>query len=115
LSEVEKLKRELREQRMSDPHAWAYEMERRIDNRSLVGITAFLISLALAVNVWLLWKQRDILLDRVTRLEAQTEGYTPSSPEIEALIEKYAPGVDACGNVIPEGTPELPPGFCLVD
>lgn len=115
MSEVEKLKRERRAERMSDPHTWAYEMERRIDNRSLVGITAFLICLFLAANVWLLWKERDRLMQRVGSLEAQSEGYTPSSPEMEALLEKYAPAKDACGKEIPEGTEPPPPGYCLVD
>lgn len=87
MSNVEKLKRELREQRMNDPHAWAYEMERRIDNRSLIGGAAFLISLFLAANVWLLWKERDRLMDRVYQLEAASRAGVELPPEGYRLVE----------------------------
>lgn len=87
MSEVEKLKRQRRAERMSDPHAWAYEMERRIDNRSLVGITAFLICLFLAANVWLLWKERDQLIQRVKQLETASRAGIALPPEGYEIIQ----------------------------
>jgi uncharacterized protein HemX len=81
MSEVEKLKRERKAERMSDPHAWAYEIEKRADQRSITGAIAFLICLALAANVWLLWKERDRLLDRVSHLEQASRADVPLPPE----------------------------------
>ena len=77
MSEVENLKQQRRAERADDPHAWAYEMERRIDNRSLVGGLAFLISLFLAVNVWLLWQERERLIQRISQLEAASRAGVP--------------------------------------
>lgn len=87
MSEVEKLKMQRRAERMSDPHAWAYEMERRIDNRSLIGSLAFFIALFLAANVWLLWKERDDLRERVDQLEKASRAEISLPPEGYKLIE----------------------------
>ena len=88
MSEVEKLKRQRRAERMSDPHAWAYEIEKRADQRSLTGAIAFLICLVLAANVWLLWKERDKAVDRLDIIE----GYLHQTPRSE----------------LPEGSPASP-------
>jgi uncharacterized protein HemX len=87
MSEVEKLKQQRKAERLTDPHSWAYEMERRIDNRSLVGITALLISLFLGANVWLLWQQRDDMLDRVDQLERASRAEVSLPPEGYELVE----------------------------
>ena len=87
MSEVEKLKRQRRAERMSDPHAWAYEMERRIDNRSLVGGAALIIALFLAANVWLLWKERDQLLHRVDNLEQAARAGVSLPPDGYEIIQ----------------------------
>lgn len=87
MGQVEKLKRQRRAERMSDPHAWAYEIEKRADQRSLTGAIAFLICLGLAANVWLLWKERDRLLDRVSHLEQASRADVPLPPEGYELIQ----------------------------
>jgi hypothetical protein len=86
MSETEKLKQERRAQRINDPHEWAYEIEKRADERSLYGALAFLLSVFLAVNVWLLWKERDRLIERLEAVEHQAE-----EPTINELLDKYAP------------------------
>lgn len=105
MSEVEKLKRQRRSQRMNDPHEWAYEIEQRADQRSLTGSIAFVLCVILAVNVWLLWQQRNMLLDRVKQLEIASraeiplppegykftsDGYIPRDEATKSAIEKYA-------------------------
>ena len=87
MSEVEKLKRERKAERMDDPHAWAYEIEKRADQRSLTGAIAFLICLVLAANVWLLWKERDRLLHRVDNLEQASRAGVSLPPEGYELIQ----------------------------
>ena len=81
MSEVEKLKQQRRSQRMNDPHEWAYEIEQRADQRSLTGSIAFILCVILGVNVWLLWKERDRLLDRVKQLEIASRAEVPLPPE----------------------------------
>lgn len=87
MSLTEKLKQERRNERMNDPHAWAYEMERRIDNRSFVGGAAFFVSFVLAINVWLLWKERDGLLDRIEQLETAARSGVELPPEGYRFVE----------------------------
>lgn len=76
---ADKGKSERRDVRASDPHAWAEEIEKRADQRSLFGALAFLMALVLAANVWLLWKERDIAKDRLDTIE----GYLHQTPRSE--------------------------------
>jgi hypothetical protein len=79
MGQVDKLKARQRSNRVDDPHGWAERIENEVASRSLIGGLAFLLSLFLAANVWLLWQQRDNLKERVERLEVTTdmppEGY----------------------------------------
>lgn len=87
MSEVEKLKAKRKAERINDPHAWAFEIEKRADERALFGVFASVLSLILAVNVWFLWQERD-KLER--RIEAMERAWKPS-PEIEQIMKKYLP------------------------
>jgi hypothetical protein len=52
-----------------------------------VGSVAFLISLILAANVWLLWKERDTIIDRVEQLERASRAEVSLPPEGYRLVE----------------------------
>lgn len=92
---VDKLKAQARADRMSDPHSWAYEIEKIANQRSLTGAGALLLSMILAVNAWFLWQENQRLSDRVSVLEdmraAEIEEAREVSDEIDALVRKYAP------------------------
>lgn len=92
---VDKLKAEARADRMADPHGWAYEIEKIASQRSLTGAGALFLSIALAVNAWLAWKENERLSDRVASLEEvranELEQARDVSEEIDALVRKYAP------------------------
>lgn len=81
--QVDKLKAKYKADRISDPHGWAYEIEKRADQRSLFGALAFLISLFLAVNVWMLWKERDRMLAKIEGRQEQTDCVTTPGPSGE--------------------------------
>lgn len=85
--QVEKLKAKQKADRINDPHGWAYEIEKRADQRSIVGSVAFLISLILAANIWLLWKERDAVRDRVDQLEQASRAEVSLPPEGYRLVE----------------------------
>jgi hypothetical protein len=85
--EIDKRKVKQKADRINDPHGWAYEIERRADQRSLVGSVAFLISLILAANVWLLWKERDTIIDRVEQLERASRAEISLPPKGYRLVE----------------------------
>lgn len=87
MGHVDNLKAKRRQQRINDPHGWAYEIETRADQRSLVGSIAFFISLILAANVWLLWAERDKLLDRISQLEDASRANISLPPEGYRLIQ----------------------------
>jgi len=84
---IEKLKAKSKADRINDPHGWADEIERRADQRSIVGSVAFLISLILAANIWLLWKERDAVRDRVDQLEQASRAEVSLPPEGYRLVE----------------------------
>ncbi len=79
--QVDKLKAKYKADRVNDPHGWAYEIERRADQRSIVGSLAFFMALIVAVNVWLLWKERDRLWERVEQLETASRAEVSLPPE----------------------------------
>lgn len=85
--EIDRLKSKAKADRISDPHGWADEIERRADQRSIVGSLAFLISLILAANIWLLWKERDAVRDRVDQLERASRAEVSLPPEGYRLVE----------------------------
>ena len=109
--QVEKLKAKRRAERMNDPHEWAAEIENRADQRSLVGAMAFIICLVLGWFVYDLKKEVELMQAQILSLQASDmpvaygtpawhnqrpappppEGYEVVDPEIEALVEKYAP------------------------
>lgn len=92
---VDKLKAKARADRMTDPHGWAFEIEKIASQRSLTGAGALLLSLALAGNAWFTWKENQRLSDRVAVLEAvraqEIEEAREVSEEVDALVQKYAP------------------------
>lgn len=79
--QVDKLKAKYKADRINDPHGWAYEIERRADQRSIVGSLAFFMALILALNAWLMWKERDRILERVKQLETASRADVPLPPE----------------------------------
>jgi len=84
---VKKLQEQRRAERINDPHQWAYEIEKRADQRSIVGVVALLISLILAANVWLLWQERDRVRDRIEQIERASRASVPLPPEGFRLVE----------------------------
>jgi len=66
---VEKQQKKRKDERMSDPHAWADQMEKEAGARSVLPFVLLLGLLFLAANVWLLWQQRDDLTERVDIIE----------------------------------------------
>lgn len=85
--EIDKLKAKSKADRISDPHGWADEIERQANQRSILGSVAFLISLILAANVWLLWQQRDAIMDRVDQLERASRAEISLPPEGYRLVD----------------------------
>ena len=80
---------------MTDPHGWAYEIEKLANQRSLTGAAALFLSLALAANAWFAWRENDQLSARIASLEEardqEVEEAREVSEEIDALVRKYAP------------------------
>jgi hypothetical protein len=58
---IRKLSNARRFERSSDPHQWAEEIERRIDQRSLTSIFAFFMCIALAWFVYDLRREQAAL------------------------------------------------------
>lgn len=86
--QVEKLKAERKAERSQDPHAWAEELERGRDWRTMmVGLSA----LAIIVLGWYVWT----LKQDVARLDA----------EVQALQPDCVPTPGPSGEM-------PPPGFC---
>jgi uncharacterized protein HemX len=85
--EIDKLKAKQKADRINDPHGWAYEIEKRADQRSIVGALAFFGVLILAANVWLLWQQRDAIMDRVDQLERASRAEVSLPPEGYRLVD----------------------------
>jgi hypothetical protein len=92
---VDKLKAKARADRMTDPHGWAYEIEKLANQRSLTGAVALFLSFALAANAWFAWRENDRLSDRIASLEEvranEVEEAREVSEEIDVLVRKYAP------------------------
>ena len=80
---------------MTDPHEWAYEIEKTANQRSLMGAVALLLSLAVAANASFAWRENNRLAARVASLEEvraqEVEEAREVSEEIDALVRKYAP------------------------
>jgi uncharacterized protein HemX len=79
MGNVEKLKDKRKAERMTDPHAWADQMEREAGMRSVLPFLLLIGVLFLAANVWLLWQSRD---DHKERLDI-IEGYLHQTPRQE--------------------------------
>lgn len=79
--QVEKLKAKQKADRINDPHGWAYEIEKRADQRSIVGALAFFGVLILAANAWLVWQERDRIMQRLDQLERASRAEVPLPPE----------------------------------
>lgn len=92
---VDKLKAKARADRMTDPHGWAYEIEKIANQRSLTGAGALFMSFALAANAWFTWRESDRLSARIASLEEvraqEAEEAREVSEEVDALVRKYAP------------------------
>lgn len=61
---------------MSDPHAWADQMERESGVRSALPFFLLIGMLFIAANVWLLWQERDAAKERLDTIE----GYLHQTP-----------------------------------
>jgi len=79
--QVEKLKAKQKADRINDPHGWAYEIEKRADQRSIVGALALFGVLILAANAWLVWQERDRIMQRLDQLERASRAEVPLPPE----------------------------------
>lgn len=89
-SMIEKLRKGRRAERSEDPHQWAEDIERRIDQRSITSVVAFLMCIALA---WFMYDTR--------RAQAELKA------DIQTLL-----GPQPCEQM-PGPSGELPPpGFC---
>jgi hypothetical protein len=87
---IEKLRNGRRTKRSGDPHQWAEEVEKRIDERSITSIVAFLMCIALA---WFVYDLR--------REQAQMKA------DMQMLL-----GPQAC-ETTPGPSGQMPPeGFC---
>jgi uncharacterized protein HemX len=79
--QVEKLKAKQKADRINDPHGWAYEIEKRADQRSIVGALACFGVLILAANAWLVWQERDRIMQRLDQLERASRAEVSLPPE----------------------------------
>jgi len=80
MGKVEEIKANQKANRLEDPHAWAERIENEVSTRSIVGFVALIIAIGTALNVWLLWQERDSLRDRMDRVEGVT-GIPPQGYE----------------------------------
>lgn len=98
---VDKLKAERRAERMNDPHAWAYEIESRLDSKSVFASLALLVSLGIGWYAYDLRKEVDLLQAQVLSLQTSTRP-----------VAQLASGDLGCAPVIgPSGQPS-PAGYC---
>lgn len=81
MGKVDKIKASRKADRLEDPHAWAERIENEVSMRSIVGFVALVIAIGTALNVWLLWKERDSLRNRMDRVEGVT-GIPPQGYEL---------------------------------
>lgn len=76
MGNVDKLKQKRKAERMTDPHAWADQMEKEAGVRSVLPFVLLIGFLFIAANVWLLWKERDAAVERLDTIE----GYLHQTP-----------------------------------
>lgn len=69
MGRVEKVRGSRKADRLEDPHAWAERIENEISTRSIIGFVALIIAIGAALNIWLLWKERDSMKERIEQLE----------------------------------------------
>jgi ferric-dicitrate binding protein FerR (iron transport regulator) len=87
---IKKLRNEQRAKRSENPHEWAEDIERRVDQRSITAVVAFLMCIALA---WFVYDLR--------REQAEIRS------DIQALF-----GPQPCEQTPGPSGEMPPPGFC---
>lgn len=98
--QVDKLKAKYKADRISDPHGWAYEIERRADQRSLTGGVALLACFALGWFVYTLKQEQDLMRAQIDNLQVDNRPVGYGTPAYYA-DPNYEP-------------PPPPPGYEIV-
>lgn len=83
MSMVEKLKAKRAADRNLDPHAWAEEMERRIDQRLWGPALAGLLSIAAFLGMVFMWREVESMRDRIKQLELVSDLPPPGFTVVE--------------------------------
>ena len=83
MGKVDEIRGRRKTDRLEDPHAWAERIENEISTRSIVGVVALLVALFAGLNVWMLWQQRDLMLDRIEQLERVSDLPPPGFTVVE--------------------------------
>lgn len=81
---VEKQKAKRKGLRNLDPHEWAEEIERRIDNKTMLPGLAFLFAAVACVVTVFMWTQQE-------RMKAQIEDLQFTSETIEGFLDRKFP------------------------